>query len=84
MATWAHCWLMSSLLSISAPGLFTPVCSPAALSPACSTAGVVEAKVQDPALGLVKPHLVGFGPWMQAVQITLQSSPTLKLINIPS
>jgi len=41
-------------------------------------------QVQDPALGLVKPHTVGLGPSMQPVQIPLQSYPTLKQIDIPT
>ncbi|RMC04013.1 hypothetical protein DUI87_19350 [Hirundo rustica rustica] len=47
----------------------------------CSTAGVVVAKVQDLALGLVKPPTVGFGPWIQPVQVPLQSPPTLQQIH---
>ena len=57
---------------------------PATLSSACSTSGVVVAKGQDPALGLVKPHHVGFGPWIQPVQVPLQTSPTLLQIHTPS
>ena len=33
--------------------------------------GVVVAKVQDPALGLVEPHPIGFSPVIQPVQIPL-------------
>ncbi|KAK4832039.1 hypothetical protein QYF61_020554 [Mycteria americana] len=43
--------------------------------------GVVVAQVQDPALGLVKPHTIGLGPSIQPVQVPLQSLPTLKQIN---
>ena len=68
LATRAHCWLMSSLLSISAPRSLSAWLCPATLSTAWSNAGVVVAKVQDPAPGLVKPHLVGFGPWIQPVR----------------
>ncbi|KAK4821762.1 hypothetical protein QYF61_000823 [Mycteria americana] len=46
--------------------------------------GVVVTQVQDLALGLVKPHAIDFGPSMQAVQIPLQSFPTLKQINTPA
>ncbi|PKU37700.1 hypothetical protein llap_11996 [Limosa lapponica baueri] len=33
--------------------------------------GVVVTQVQDPALGLVEPHTIGFGPSIQSVQIPL-------------
>ncbi|KAF1399548.1 Membrane-associated guanylate kinase, WW and PDZ domain-containing protein 2, partial [Spheniscus mendiculus] len=46
--------------------------------------GVVVAKVQDPALGLVEPHTVGLGPSIQPVQVPLQSLPALKQINTPA
>ncbi|KAK4832234.1 hypothetical protein QYF61_021148 [Mycteria americana] len=46
--------------------------------------GVVVTQVQDPALGLVKPHTIGLGPSIQPVQIPLQSLPTLKQINTPA
>ena len=42
------------------------------------------AKVQHLALSLVKPHLVGFGSWIQPVQVTVQSPPTLQQIHTPS
>ena len=41
-------------------------------------------KVQDPALGLVEIHTVGFGPSIQPVQIPLQSLPTFKQIDTPA
>ncbi|KAJ7423037.1 hypothetical protein WISP_35360 [Willisornis vidua] len=60
----------------------------AALQPLCPLPvvlqAVVVAKVQDPALGLVKPHPTGFRPSIQPVQIPLQSSPTLQQIDSPS
>ncbi|KAK4824309.1 hypothetical protein QYF61_013054 [Mycteria americana] len=43
--------------------------------------GVVVTQVQDPALGLVKPHTIDLGPLIQPVQIPLQSLPTLKQID---
>ncbi|KAK4827055.1 hypothetical protein QYF61_013696 [Mycteria americana] len=46
--------------------------------------GVVVTQVQDPALGLVKPHTIGLSPLIQPVQIPLQSLPTLKQIDIPA
>ncbi|KAK4832409.1 hypothetical protein QYF61_022544, partial [Mycteria americana] len=45
---------------------------------------VVVTQVQDPALDLVEPHTVGLGPWIQPVQVPLQSLPTLKQINAPA
>jgi len=38
-------------------------------------------QAQDLTLGLAEPHTVGLGPWVQCVQIPLQSLPTLKQIN---
>ncbi|KAK4819006.1 hypothetical protein QYF61_022837 [Mycteria americana] len=46
--------------------------------------GVAVAQVQDLALGLVKPHTIDLGPWIQPVQVPLQSLPTLKQINTPA
>ncbi|KAK4828214.1 hypothetical protein QYF61_024648 [Mycteria americana] len=46
--------------------------------------GVAVAQVQDLALGLVKPHTIDLGPWIQPVQIPLQSLPPLKQINTPT
>ncbi|KAK4811561.1 hypothetical protein QYF61_016020, partial [Mycteria americana] len=46
--------------------------------------GVVVAQVQDPALSLVEPHTIGPSPWIQPVQVPLQSLPTLKQINTPT
>ncbi|KAK4831880.1 hypothetical protein QYF61_020027 [Mycteria americana] len=46
--------------------------------------GVAVAQVQDPALGLVKPHTIDLGPLIQPVQVPLQSLPTLKQINTPT
>ncbi|KAK4830689.1 hypothetical protein QYF61_012858 [Mycteria americana] len=43
--------------------------------------GVVVTQVQDPALGLVKPHTIGPSPSIQPVQVPLQSLPTLQQIN---
>ncbi|KAK4821776.1 hypothetical protein QYF61_000837 [Mycteria americana] len=46
--------------------------------------GVVVTQVQDPALGLVKPHTIDLGPSIQPVQIPLQSLPTLEHIDTPT
>ncbi|KAK4827428.1 hypothetical protein QYF61_017866 [Mycteria americana] len=46
--------------------------------------GVAVTQVQDPALGLVKPHTIGLSPSIQPVQIPLQSLPILKQINTPT
>ncbi|KAK4831320.1 hypothetical protein QYF61_016809 [Mycteria americana] len=46
--------------------------------------GVVVAQVQDLALGLVEPHTIGTSPWIQPVQVPLQSLPTLQQINTPA
>ncbi|KAK4824612.1 hypothetical protein QYF61_016881 [Mycteria americana] len=46
--------------------------------------GVAVAQVQDPTLGLVKPHTVGPSPSIQPVQVPLQSLPTLQQINTPA
>ncbi|KAK4817737.1 hypothetical protein QYF61_026537 [Mycteria americana] len=46
--------------------------------------GVAVAQVQDPALGLVKPHTTDLGPSIQPVQVPLQSLPTLQQINTPT
>ncbi|KAK4829125.1 hypothetical protein QYF61_002204 [Mycteria americana] len=46
--------------------------------------GVAVAQVQDLALGLVEPHTIDLGPWIQPVQVPLQSLPTLKQINTPT
>ncbi|KAK4819760.1 hypothetical protein QYF61_010895 [Mycteria americana] len=47
--------------------------------------GVAVAQVQDPALSLVEPPTIGLGPWIQPVQVPLQSLPALQQINtLPS
>ncbi|KAK4815816.1 LOW QUALITY PROTEIN: hypothetical protein QYF61_007425 [Mycteria americana] len=42
------------------------------------------AVTQDLALGLAEPHTIDLGPWIQPVQVPLQSLPTLKQINTPT
>ncbi|KAK4832367.1 hypothetical protein QYF61_021966 [Mycteria americana] len=46
--------------------------------------GVAVAQVQDLALSLVKPHIVGPSLSIQPVQVPLQSLPTLQQINTPT
>ncbi|KAK4825703.1 hypothetical protein QYF61_001526 [Mycteria americana] len=46
--------------------------------------GVAVAQVQDPALSLVEPRTIGPSPWIQPVQIPLQSLPPLQQINPPA
>ena len=46
--------------------------------------GVVVAEVQDPAFGFVEPHLIGFSPAIQPVQIPLQGLATPRQIDISS
>ena len=46
--------------------------------------GVVVTKVQDLALGLVKPQLVNLSSKIQPIQVPLQSLPTLEQIDIPT
>ncbi|KAJ7423661.1 hypothetical protein BTVI_09006 [Pitangus sulphuratus] len=43
--------------------------------------GVVVAKVQDPALGLVEPHPAGISPSLQPIQVPLQNPPAFQLID---
>ncbi|RMB97102.1 hypothetical protein DUI87_26385 [Hirundo rustica rustica] len=84
LATWAHCWLMFScwhqnpqvpfLLGTVQPHLPQPI----------TLQGVIVAKVQDSALGLIKLHLVRLCPSVQLVQISLQSHPTLQEIDTRS
>ncbi|KAK4816001.1 hypothetical protein QYF61_010869 [Mycteria americana] len=46
--------------------------------------GVLVVQVQDLALGLVEPYIIGLGPLIRPVQIPLQSLPPLKQINTPT
>ncbi|TRZ19222.1 hypothetical protein HGM15179_007895 [Zosterops borbonicus] len=39
---------------------------------------VIMAKMQDSALGLIKPHPIGFHPSIQPFQVSLQSPPTFQ------
>ena len=78
LATWARYWLMFSQASTNTPQvhfLYTvsqPLCpKPVALP------GVIAAKVQDPAFGLVESHPIGFSPAIQPVQIPLQGLATV-------
>ena len=58
---------------------FEPLCpKPVALH------GVIVAKVQDPALGLVKPHPICLSPAVQPIQIPLKGHPVLRQIDTTS
>ncbi|KAK4820324.1 hypothetical protein QYF61_023557 [Mycteria americana] len=46
--------------------------------------GVAVAQGQDLALSLVEPHTIDLGPWIQPVQVPLQSLPTLQQMNTPT
>ncbi|RMC20709.1 hypothetical protein DUI87_01561 [Hirundo rustica rustica] len=85
LATRAHCWLMFSWLLTSTPqvpfllGTVQPHhTKPTALQ------GVIVAKVQDLALGLIKLHLVRLCPSIQLFQVSLQSHPTFQQIDTRS
>ncbi|KAF4794145.1 hypothetical protein TURU_104861 [Turdus rufiventris] len=43
--------------------------------------GVIVAKMQDLALGVIKPHPTGLCPSIQLVQVSLQSPPTFQQID---
>ncbi|KAJ7413559.1 hypothetical protein WISP_89808 [Willisornis vidua] len=66
---------------------FVPFCL-ATLQPLCPQPvvlqGVVAAKVQDPALGLVKHHPIGISPSLQPMQVPLQSPPAFQQVDTPS
>ncbi|RMC15497.1 hypothetical protein DUI87_07689 [Hirundo rustica rustica] len=84
LAIWARCWLMfsSCYQNPQVPfllGTVQPHCpQPVTLE------GVIVAKVQDSALGLIKLHLVRLCPSIQLVQISLQSHPIFQQINTRS
>ncbi|RMC03548.1 hypothetical protein DUI87_20748 [Hirundo rustica rustica] len=81
LATWVHCWLMFShchqypqvpfLLDTVQPHRPQPI----------MLQGVIVAKMQDSALGLVKHHLIGLCPSIQPFQVSLQSHLTFQQIN---
>ncbi|RMC16011.1 hypothetical protein DUI87_08218 [Hirundo rustica rustica] len=81
LPTWAHCWLMFScchqypqvpfLLGIVQPHRPQPI----------TLQGVIVAKVQDSALGLIELHLVRLCPSIQLFQVSLQSPPAFQQIN---
>lgn len=73
--------LMSSLCHQHCQG--PSCCLPASL-PSLELQGVVVTQGQDLAFGLVVPHTLGLGPWLQPVQIPLQSLPDLQKINSPT
>ncbi|RMC18375.1 hypothetical protein DUI87_04261 [Hirundo rustica rustica] len=84
LATWAHCWLMFChwhqhpqvpfLLGTVQPHHPQPI----------TLQGVIVAKVQDLALGLIKPHPIGLCPSVQPFQVFLQSPSSFQQIDIRS
>ncbi|TRZ26518.1 hypothetical protein HGM15179_000675 [Zosterops borbonicus] len=78
LATWAHCWLMFSCCHQSPQ---VPFClgtvQPHQPQP-IMLQGVIVAKMQDSALGPIKPHLIGLCPSIQPFQVSLQSPPTVQ------
>ncbi|RMC12069.1 hypothetical protein DUI87_11204 [Hirundo rustica rustica] len=84
LATWAHCWLMFScchqypqvpfLLGTVQPHHPQPI----------TLQGVIVAKVQESALGLIKLHLVRLCPSIQQFQVSLQSHPIFQQIDTRS
>ncbi|KAK4831331.1 LOW QUALITY PROTEIN: hypothetical protein QYF61_016820, partial [Mycteria americana] len=83
LATWAHCQLVFTRLSTNTPRSFSARQLPSHSSPSL-VAGVVVTQVQDPALGLVEPHTIDLSPWIQPLQVPLQSLPALQQINTPA
>ncbi|RMC19058.1 hypothetical protein DUI87_03662 [Hirundo rustica rustica] len=83
-ATWAHCWLMFSCCH-QCPQV--PFCL-GTVQPhrpqLIALWGVIVAKVQDLALGLIKLHLIGLCPPIQPFQVSLQSHPTFQQIDTRS
>ncbi|RMC05423.1 hypothetical protein DUI87_18615 [Hirundo rustica rustica] len=81
LATRAHCWLMFSCCRPVPPGPFLL----GTVQPHCpqpiTLQGVIVAKVQDSALGLIKLHLVRLCPYIQLSQISLQSHPIFQQID---
>ena len=73
LASWAH---VHPLL-ISIPRAFSSQQLPRH-SAQPGAAGAVVTQGQDPALGLVEPHTIGLSPWIQPVQIPLQSLPAIQ------
>ncbi|RMC22463.1 hypothetical protein DUI87_00777 [Hirundo rustica rustica] len=81
LATWAHCWLMFScchqypqvpfLLGTVQPHRPQPI----------TLQGVIVAKVQDSALGLIKPHPIGLCPSVQPFQVFLQSPSSFQQVD---
>ncbi|TRZ24887.1 hypothetical protein HGM15179_002236 [Zosterops borbonicus] len=84
LATWAHCRLMFSCCHQNPQ---VPFClgtvQPHHPQP-ITLQGVIVAKVQDSALGLMKLHPIGLCPSIQPFQVSLQSPPTFEQINTHS
>ncbi|KAJ7410925.1 integral membrane protein dgcr2 idd [Pitangus sulphuratus] len=83
LATWAHCWLCSAAVRQHPQILFCQ----AAFQPLCQNLvtlhGIFVTRGQDLSLCLIEPHPSGLYPWIQPVQIPLQSLPALQQINSP-
>ncbi|RMC12585.1 hypothetical protein DUI87_10107 [Hirundo rustica rustica] len=69
------------LLSPAPPGPFPPGTVQPHRPQPVTLQGVIVAKVQDSALGLIKLHLVRLCPSIQPFQISLQSPPTFQQID---
>ncbi|RMC06527.1 hypothetical protein DUI87_15964 [Hirundo rustica rustica] len=84
LATWAHCWLMVSCCHQHPQ---VPFClgtvQPHRPQPA-TLEGVIVAKVQDSAVGLIKPHPTGLYPSVQLFQLFLQSPPPFQQVDTRS
>jgi len=70
--------LTNTAMSSSARQLSSHLPKPVALH------GVVVTQVQEPALGLVEPHVTDLRSSLQPVQILLHSLSTLEQINTPT
>ncbi|KAJ7403914.1 hypothetical protein WISP_148725 [Willisornis vidua] len=77
-------WHTLAHVQSESPGPFALGHFPVTQHPTWSSHGVVVAKVQDPALGLVEPHPVGLSPSLQPVQAPVQSPPALQQIGTPT
>ena len=72
LAIWTHCWLTFSQALTNTP---RPFSSTQSLRPLClkpvALPGVIVAKMQGPALGLVELHHTGLSSAIQLVHIPL-------------
>jgi len=70
-ATWAHCWLTFSWLSLIPPDPFPPCIFLATLPKTVGMHGVIVTNVQDPTLGHIELHPTGPSTSVQSIQIPL-------------